>query len=392
MTESPRAWLATLAAAAANIVTFGTLFSFGVFLTPLATSFDTTTGGISPLFSITVAVYYLAGAVAGRVGDRFGVRRVVTVAAVALPLGLWLASIARSLPLLYLAYAPLVGVAVGCCYTPLIGAVGRWFDRRRPLAIAVVLVGVGGGTLILPNVCEFLIDRYGWRSSFRVLALIGAVVLVAVVLILRDEGTATERSRPTLRPFEARHSTRFRRLYLSIILIGPGFYAPVAFFNDFAIARGVGPEAAAALLGLIGGSSVIARLVIASTLTQHLGPIRQYRLGYLLLTASLVVWFVADGSYPLLVFSAVLHGVGWAAWVAAAPLVLSDWFGAANLGGLLGLLYTGLGIGGLAGPAVGGWIIDRWGYETSIAVVIVTNLGALALAPRRPSPAPGAQS
>lgn len=377
--DGGRAWLVAIAAAAANVVTFGTLFSFGVFLTPLADAFGTTTGGVSPLFSVAVALYYAAGAVAGRIGDRYGVRRVVVTGGVALPVGLFLAADATALWQVYLAYAPLVGLAVGCCYVPLIGSVGRWFERQRALAIAVVLVGVGGGTLVMPNVSEYLIDAYGWRRSFQILAVAGVIVIAAVALVLGDE--PLRQPKPVERVERPRllASVPYRYLFASVVLIGPGFYAPLAFYNDFAVARGISGEAAAALIGLVGGSSVIARLAFGS-LTNRIGSMRQYRAGYALLTAALVTWLVSDGNYPLLVLSAILHGLGWAAWVAAAPLVLTDWFGVQDLGGTLGAFYTGLGVGGLFGPAIGGWIIDRWGYEQNVMVVIATNLGALVLA------------
>jgi MFS family permease len=375
--DSRRAWLVAVAAAAANFVTFGTLFSFGVFLTPIAESFGTTTGPVAPLFSGAVFLYYVAGAVGGRLGDRYGVRSVVLASGVLLPLGLALSARAGALWQLYLCYAPLVGAAVGCCYAPLIGAVGGWFERRRSLAIAVVLTGVGGGTLVMPNLTEALESRFGWRTTFTVLAALAAVVIVLAAAVTASPPRAGVPV-ASLRSGVLR-SRRFRRLYLSIVLIGPGFYAPLAFFNDYAIAQGIGSGAAAALIGLVGGSSVAARLVFGS-IADRVGDLRQYRLGYLLMLAALVTWLAAGGSYWLLVASAILHGLGWAAWVASTPLVLAQWFGVRDLGGILGVFYTGLGVGALLGPALSGLIIDRAGFGPSIVLVIVTTVAATGVA------------
>ena len=73
MSKIRRGWVVTGAAFVANFVTFGVLFSFGIFLTPIADSFDTSIGPVAPLFSTAVCFYYLAGAVAGRFSDRVGV-------------------------------------------------------------------------------------------------------------------------------------------------------------------------------------------------------------------------------------------------------------------------------------------------------------------------------
>ena len=164
--ETRRAWLLATTGAAANFVTFGALFSFGVFQRPIAADLGTTTGPVAAVFSAAVFAYYVAGAVGGRLADRHGVRPVLAAAALLLPLGLVMASRATSLWLFALAYVPLVGAAVGCCYPPLIGAIGRRFERRRSLAIAIVLLGVGGGTSVMPNVSEALERAFGMPSPW----------------------------------------------------------------------------------------------------------------------------------------------------------------------------------------------------------------------------------
>ena len=156
---------------------------------------------------------------------------------------------------------------------------------------------------------------------------------------------------------------------------GPGFYAPLAFYNDHAISEGIRGTAAASLVGIIGASSVIARLVI-SALNDRFVPIHQYRFGQILLVCCLMMWLLSGDSYILFLLSAVLHGVSWAVWFTAAPNVLATWFGVADLGGTIGILYTALGFGALAGPAVLGFVIDSFSYELAIGMVICTSIVA----------------
>ena len=66
-------------------------------------------------------------------------------------------------------------------------------------------------------------------------------------------------------------------------------------------------------------------------------------------------------------------------WFTAAPNVLATWFGVADLGGTVGTLYTALGFGALAGPAVLGFVIDSSGYEIAIAMVMITSVLAWVL-------------
>lgn len=377
-TETARAWAVAWAAFAANFVTFGVLFSFGVYLTPIAEGFDTTTGPVSPLFSAAVLVYYFAGAVGGRLGDRYGARSVVLAGAITIGGALYLAAQTDELWQLYLVF-PVIGIAVGFCYPPLIGAVGQRFERRRVMAIAIVLAGVGAGTWIMPVVARWLIDGRDWRGTFEIWAVLTLVVILAVAATL---GPAPSRGPDdTHVPVRVRQLVRskpFVQLYVAVVLVSPGFYAPLAFLNDYAVDRGISEGAAAWLVGIIGGSTVATRFVVGG-LGPRFDPLRQYRASYWVMTAGLVVWWLSGGSYAALVVSATLHGIGWAVWVTAAPMVLTQWFGPRDLGGVLGAFYTGLGLGALLGPALSGFVIDRSGYRAAIAIVVSANIAAIAV-------------
>ena len=373
MSNIRRGWIVTGAAFVANFATFGILFSFGIFLTPIADSFETSTGPVAPLFSSAVCFYYLAGAVAGRFSDRVGVRPMVATGAIFMTIGLIASARASALWQLYLVYAPLVGSAVGCCYPPMIGTVGRWFEEKRTAAISLVLAGVGMGTFVGPIVSRALIDAWGWRSTLGIYAAISAVLLVACAIATSDAPTNAGSKQLGLSVIL--RSKKFLTLYGALILGGPGFYAPLVFYNDHAVSEGIGSQAAALLVGVVGASSVVARLII-SALGDRFIPMRQYRLGQLLLLGCLLLWLSAGNSYGLFFLSALFHGVGWAVWFTAAPNVLATWFGVADLGGALGTFYTALGFGALAGPAVLGFVIDSSGYETAIALVIGTSIVA----------------
>ena len=70
-----------------------------------------------------------------------------------------LASVARSLMEVYAAYGLGVGLGIGCSYVPAVGAVQRWFVRRRGFASGLAVSGIGVGTLVMPPVASFLIER-----------------------------------------------------------------------------------------------------------------------------------------------------------------------------------------------------------------------------------------
>ncbi|MEM9561828.1 MAG: MFS transporter [Actinomycetota bacterium] len=367
-----------VAGAAANAASFGILFSFGLFLPPLTEHFDAPTAAVAAVFSGSVLCYYLAGAVGGSLGDRFGAGPVVAVGAVLLPLGLLGASFGHRLWLVAAAYVPLVGLAVGTAYAPLIGAVGRAMPDRRGPAIGVLLTGVGLGTLAFPLLIQALLDRWPWPVVFRILASIALVAIGTAAVTVADPGRR-DRAVPSGVVWRSMLvSARFRRLYASVVLVAPGFYAPLVFLNDSAIDRGLTPGRGASLVAAIGLGSLVTRLPFGA-LAPRIGPRRQYRVSHVGFLSALALWLVADASFAVLLMAALIHGIAWAAWVTAAPLVLVEWFGADDLGLAVGGFYTGLGLGAVIGPPVTGALIDAAGLRPALAALLVTTTASLAL-------------
>ncbi len=83
---------------------------------------------------------------------------------------------ARSLPEVYAAYGFGVGLGVGCAYVPAIGAVQRWFVRRRGFASGLAVSGIGVGTLVMPPLASFLIGNLGWRGAYLTLGTLAAIL------------------------------------------------------------------------------------------------------------------------------------------------------------------------------------------------------------------------
>ncbi len=352
------------------------MYSFGVFLTPLVNEFNSSTGPVSTLFSVTVCFYYIGGAVGGRLSDRHGSRPIIASSVVLLTGGLLLTAATTQLWQAFLSFGLLVGLSVGFCYTSSIGLVSRTFTRNRAFALGVLLAGVGTGVLVTPIVSEAIISAYNWRSAYIFLAVVALPTTVWATLY-SDRIPKTRVGESHLISLSTLVRNRqFRRYYLAVVLLGPGFYVPILFYNDYAIDQGIGSGSAALLVGVSGASSVLGRLAYG-LLDACMSAMNLSRLSYALLLFALVVWIGAGSSYVLLVVSAMMHGLGWAVLATSTPSVLTKWLGANNLGGTIGVYYTGLGVGALAGPAAGGFLIDRAGFAPAIALSIATTLGAL---------------
>jgi MFS family permease len=375
--DSRRAWLVVVVAFVSSAVTLGTAYSFGAFFESMSDEFDAASGATAVIFGITTFTFFWLGLITGRMVDRFGPRLVLAIGAVAMLVGLLLTSQVDSLAAGYVTYGAGVGIAAACGYVPMVAIVGGWFVEQRAVAVGFAVAGIGVGTLVMSPLAAASIDRYGWRDTYVVFAIGGAaLLLVCIPFVDRPPGDGSPQ--PSRRR-ESLANGVFRRIYLSALALALALFVPFVFVGQYAKEHGVGSVQASFLVGVLGGASVLSRIGFGSLVRRH-GSFRLYKLSFAVHTTSFVIWFVAGGSYALLVLFVLVLGIGYGGFVALGPIVVSDLLGVAGLGSILGVLYTAPGLGGLIGPPTAGWVIDHTDtYRWAIAGCLVSSGIALVL-------------
>ena len=367
-----------------SFVTLGTAYSFGAFFTAMADEFDSGKAATSVVFGVTTFAFFWLSILTGRLADRVGPRPVLFLGACSLFFGLLLTSRAESLPVAYATYGIGVGVAAATGYIPMVAAVGGWFDEKRATAVGIAVAGIGVGTLVMSPLAARLVDAYGWRDTYRFIGIVGALVLLGcIALVDRPPGQQSAVGRPLA---DVLRSPVFRRLHVSALCSGLALFVPFVFVGQYAEAQGVEPVQAAVLVGLLGGSSVLARIGFGSAV-RRFGSMPLYRGSFILLGASFLLWLVAGSSYAVLVAFVVVLGVGYGGFVALSTIVMAERMGVIGLGAILGLFYTSQGLGGLLGPPIAGRLIDATGgYTTAILLCIALEAAAFLLLLRAPAP------
>src|SRR5215831_8623047 len=127
-------WLVVAGAFAVTFAGFGCAYTFSAFVEPLQKEFGASRGSVSSVFSLAGFLYFGLGLVSGPLADRWGARTLAVAGMIIIGTGLAAASLATSLEQVYLAYGLGTGLGIGWSYVPAIGAVQRWFVRRRGFA------------------------------------------------------------------------------------------------------------------------------------------------------------------------------------------------------------------------------------------------------------------
>jgi MFS family permease len=355
--DSPCAWITVATAFMSCFTLFGVAYSFGAFFRPMSAEFGASRVSTSAVFSITAGIYNALGAPAGYLSDRYGPRPVLLAGAFFIGAGLILTSRIDRLWVGYLTYGLGVGLGGACCYVPMVSLVGGWFERWRNTALGISVAGIGCGTLAMAPLAAALIERYGWREAYVILGAAGAIILVICVALVEPPPVHPHAVRPRLSA--AVLTPNFAMLWVSSLLSSIAIYVPFVYLPEFAQHQGVSRIAAATLVGIIGGASVVGRMGLG-LVADRTGILWLYKLCMLALGLSYAVWILTSG-YGWLVGFALTMGAAYGGLVALSPAVVAELFGVQGLGAVLGTLYTGSAISALIGPPIAGFVIDRSG-------------------------------
>jgi MFS family permease len=374
--DSPRAWRMVAAAFVAMFAVYGIAYSFGAFFKPMAAEFGAPKSSTSAIFSLTVFVWCVLGWPAGHLSDRFGPRIVVGAGALVMGAGLVLTAFIDRLWMGYLTYSLGVGIGIATAYVPMVAVVGGWFLRRRNTALGIAVAGIGCGTVLVAPAAAAMIERFGWRATDLVLGVVATAILLGCAALVERPPVHVTPSTIDVRA--AIRTPAFGFLYLNSFLSSMALFVPFVYLPAFAHDHGASEIASAALVGIIGGASVIGRLGLGA-IADRMSTVRLFAGCYLLLAASFG-WWLGASSYAALVAFAIAMGTGYGGFVALTPAVLADHFGAARLGTVMGILYTSGGVGALFGPPIAGMIIDYSGsYRWAIAYSFAAAIAAFAV-------------
>jgi MFS family permease len=382
-------WFVVAGTFAVTFVGFGCAYSFSAFLISLQHDFAASRGSVSLVFSLAGFFYFGLGVVTGPLADRWGARRLAVIGMILIGVGLGVASVARSLVEVYAAYGLGVGLGVGCSYVPAVGAVQRWFVRRRGFASGLAVSGIGVGTLVVPPLAAFMIETLGWRETYLVLGAFAVVIGAGMALLIEDDprgrgvspdgdvlphgqslGAAT--GVPIGRAIV---SPRFLGLYAACAICSFGLFVPFVHLVPYALDHGVTQTSAVLLVGAIGVGSTAGRFFLGG-LADRLGRPLSILMMFIGMGLSFVIWLCSTSLGPLAAF-ALVYGLFYGGFVALAPAVVIDYFGSRHASSIIGILYTSVAFGTLIGPSAAGFAYD---VSHSYTLPILASGGAYVIA------------
>lgn len=384
-------WIVFAAAFVILVGAAGTRSAPGVLIDPLRHEFGWSRATVGTAVSINVLLFGFVGPFAAALQQRFGLRRVTTIAMAVIALGSLLTTRMSTVWQLYVTWGVLVGIGSGCMASVFASTVAsRWFVARRGLVTGALTAASASGQLVFLPVLSRLADSYGWRWVGATVAIAATAVVPVIVLVLRDrpedlglraygqpvdaQPPATSVANPILAAFsalaDARRSGVFWLLFGSFAVCGLSTTGLVqTHFISAAGDHGMTATRASTYLVLIGGFDVVGTIA-SGLLTDRHDPRRLLLVYYVLRGMSLFVLdpALAHGGGGLVGFM-MFYGLDWVATVPPTIALCIQHFGRERGPLVYGWVFAGHQLGGALAAWGAGALHDATGSYRSAFVL-----------------------
>jgi MFS family permease len=350
------------------LIAFGPRSAVGQFLAPLSVD----RGWGREVFSFAIAVQNLlwgaAQPFAGAVADRFGPVRVLSFGAILYAAGLAGMANATSVVGFDLSAGVLIGFGLaGCSFPMVIGALGKLVPESwRGFAFGAGTASGSFGQFLYSPLALGLIEHFSWQTTLMVFA--GTLLLVlplSLVLATPRSGAApgavaakTQSSRQAL--IEAFGHRSYILLVLGFFTCGFQLAFVTVHLPAYLVDRGLGADAGAWTIGLIGFFNIIGSLM-SGWLSGRMPKRYLLSIIYFGRAASIVGLIMLPPSMISTLMFGAVTGLLWLSTVPPTSGLVALMFGTRWLTMLFGFAFFSHQVGGFLGVLLGGWAYAQTG-------------------------------
>lgn len=390
------------------LITWGTVWSFGVFFGHFIEEFGLSHANTSLVFSLQQILMFVSAAVLGFVVDRYGAQRLLVVAMGLVVVGLFGVVQFASFAGVLVSYSIVAATGFGILFVISYATPSRWFGRRRGLATGIATAGAGVGVLAVPPVAEVLIARVGWRGVYAGLLVVFVIVLVFAILVIADRPTDLDVD-PSVEFSDGvpdagvstggvwaqvteiagvAGSPAFGLMFAAFLCFG----VPLSVLNvnilEYTTNIGLGRAVGVLALSVFGGLNVAGKF-IGGAVSDRIGRPWTIAASGVLMAVGIGILLVVPSRLAVL-SGAVVFGFGWGIWIGLLAPLLADLFGTLSINALFGITTIAFALANSIAPYLAGLGFDAFGsYSPAFAIAGLVGIvgGGLVLVAARLAPA-----
>ncbi|CAN5342245.1 MFS transporter [soil metagenome] len=361
--EFQRGWRILMLAlvGAATTVSVTLLYSFGTLVLPLERAFGWSRGDLQIAIACMSGGVVVASQLASWINLRWGMRRVTLLSLAALPLAfLAITFMGKSIFWLYLGYFLIPIAGAGVTFVTWTQLISSWFDRKRGLALALVLCGSGISAAVLPPALTWAMERWDWRAAFILMGLLPLLLTLPLAwrFLMPSPASVSNPASTVRQPKVASasfkvsaRSGKFWILNIALTLVVSAVVGMVT--NTVPLLRDIGLSAtqASSVFSSFGIALISGRLLAGWLIDRLWAPGVAAVALFMPCIGCLLLWTAdASSSTVLLTAAVALVGIGAGAEFDLSAYLISRYFGLKDYGRLFGIHLGLITAGSMLAP------------------------------------------
>jgi OFA family oxalate/formate antiporter-like MFS transporter len=359
----------------------GSVYTWSLFNSSLAEKLNEPVSQVAFSFGLLSLGLALSSSVAGKLQERFGVKRVTMASGILLGLGFFLTAHSNNLLMLWLSAGVLVGVADGAGYLLTLSNCVKWFPERKGLISAFSIGSYGLGSLGFKFIDSQLLASVGLEKTFIIWGLIALVMIVFGATLMTDapQQKATTANGVIANDFTLAQSMRKPQYWMLAVMFltscMSGLYV-IGVAKD--IAQGMvhlDAITAANAVTIIAIANLSGRLVLG-ILSDKIARIRVITIGQVISLVGMAALLFAPLNATTFFAAIACVAFNFGGTLTVFPSLVSEFFGLNNLAKNYGVIYLGFGIGSICGSLIASMF---GGFYVTFCVIFALLILSLAL-------------
>ncbi len=386
-------WLVVLGAVLLQLC-IGAIYSWSLFNQPLMDKFGWSKNETVLTFSIAIFVFAFTTIFSGRLQDKIGPKKIATIGGMLYGTGLFLASKATSITLLYISFGVLAGIGVGFVYVCPLSTCIKWFPEKKGFITGIAVGAFGLGSLVFKSIILSLLASKGVSETFFYLGIIFMILILLGAQLLRlppegynmnDKNSINSIEQNNFTVKEMMRTKSFYFIWIMYLFGCISGLLVIGLAMDIGIQlAGLEPAVATNAVAMIALFNAGGRL-IWGTASDKIGRIKVVLFMFIITAICMIVLSVVPLNF--IIFFTCLAGVSFCfgGFLSVFPTITGEFYGIKNLGSNYGLVYQAYGIAALVGPII---VANVGGLKPTfmISAVLAIIGGAMTFIVKAPSP------
>lgn len=347
-----------------------------LYLVPVTEHYGFSRGDFSIVYAIVSITMLIFQLLFGAFEKRWGIRALVSIGVLAMPLGYLIYAQASSLPIFYLGAA---FVGFGMAFASSMSAsilIYNWFKDNQGFIFGAISAGTGfGGSLFIILVGNAIASR-GFKAAFLLTAMIQVGAALLVISFIRSKPKQTGNGEVAQTLVKPHHVATGKEIFakpenrlgiLAILLIGITLHPVYLVVPAYLIEKGFDPLFSANIASAIFFVLAFAKIIIGY-LNDRLGIRLSLNISVgAFIIAALILATIAQ-SWLVWAF-VLLFGLSLSTLAVLIPLFARALLGSENFSRYLGLFVAAMSAGFTIGSPISNYVFDATGTYTGVILV-----------------------